>query len=147
MSTYLFYLRSQEIKNKWNEIAKCLYIKSDKKFFRTPKQCREQWINHLDPNKKRTSWTLSEDFELIQCVMRNGRKWSKIAKELGEKRTEHMVKNRFKSLINVEKKRFSDDIDEEILIKKVYQRLNSCQSLKQLQAMKKEMKKREIHEK
>jgi hypothetical protein len=79
--------------------------------------------------------------------MRNGRKWSKIAKELGEKRTEHMVKNRFKSLINVEKKRFSDDIDEEILIKKVYQRLNSCQSLKQLQAMKKEMKKREIHEK
>jgi hypothetical protein len=54
-----------------------------------------------------------------------------------------MVKNRFKSLINVEKKRFSDDIDEEILIKKVYQRLNSCQSLKQLQAMKKELKKKE----
>lgn len=41
--------RSKKIKNKWNEIAKDLFIRSDKKFFRTAKQCREHWINHLDP--------------------------------------------------------------------------------------------------
>ena len=54
-----------------------------------------------------------------------------------------MVKNRFKSLMNLEKKRLSEEIDEEILIKKIYQRLQSCQSLKQLQAMKRELKKME----
>ena len=58
-----------------------------------------------------------------------------------------MVKNRFKSLINLEKKRLSEELDEEILIKKVFQRLQSCQSLKQLQAMKKEKKNEEIQEK
>ena len=58
-------------------------------------------------------------------------------------RTEHMVKNRFKSLMNLEKKRLSEELDEEILIKKIYQRLQSCQSLKQLQAMKRELKKME----
>lgn len=60
-----------------------------------------------------------------------------------EMRTEHMVKNRFKSLMNLEKKRLSEELDEEILIKKIYQRLQSCQSLKQLQAMKRELKKME----
>lgn len=54
-----------------------------------------------------------------------------------------MVKNRFKSLMNLEKKRLSEELDEEILIKKIYQRLQSCQSLKQLQAMKRELKKME----
>ena len=81
-------------------MAKTLFIISDKKYFRTPKQCREQWINHLDPSKRRTSWTTLEDYELIQSIIKNGKKWSKVAKDLGEKRTEHMVKNRFKSLLN-----------------------------------------------
>ena len=45
--------------------------------------------------------------------------------------------------MNLEKKRLSEEIDEEILIKKIYQRLQSCQSLKQLQAMKRELKKME----
>ena len=54
-----------------------------------------------------------------------------------------MVKNRFKSLMNLEKKRLSEELDEEILIKKIYQRLQSCQSLKQLQAMKRELMKME----
>lgn len=45
--------------------------------------------------------------------------------------------------MNLEKKRLSEELDEEILIKKIYQRLQSCQSLKQLQAMKRELKKME----
>lgn len=40
LSKKFSYFRSQEIKNKWNEIAKCLFMKSDKMYFRTPKQCR-----------------------------------------------------------------------------------------------------------
>lgn len=38
--------------NKWNDFARKLYEISEKKYFRTGKQCRERWLNHLDPNKK-----------------------------------------------------------------------------------------------
>ena len=35
---------------KWSEIAKRLVS-------RTPKQCRERYVNHLDPNIRKESWT------------------------------------------------------------------------------------------
>lgn len=93
-----FLWRSKRVKNKWNEIAKELYVCSNKKFFRTPKQCREHWINHLDPKPIRSEWTLSEDFELVKAVNSIGKKWARVSKKLEGRRTEHMVKNRFKSL-------------------------------------------------
>jgi len=96
-----YYFRAMEEKNRWNEIAKSLYILSNKKYFRTPKQCREHWINHLDPTKIRSEWTTIEDYELINTILRTGKKWSKVAKELGNRRTEHMVKNRFRSMLNM----------------------------------------------
>ena len=51
-----------------------------------------------------------------------------------------MVKNRFKSLLNFEKKRLGEEEDEDLLIKKMYQRLQSCQALKKLQETRKELK-------
>ena len=86
-----------------------MFTESRKKYFRTPKQCREQWINHLDPSKVRTVWTVVEDYEMIQAILNINKKWSLVAKELGNKRTEHMVKNRYKSLINSEMKRMDYD--------------------------------------
>lgn len=77
-----------------------MFIRSQKRYFRTPKQCREQWINHLDPSKIKSEWTPLEDYEMIKTVLAIGKKWSLVARELGSKRTEHMVKNRFKSLLN-----------------------------------------------
>jgi hypothetical protein len=37
--------------NRWNEVARLFYEQSDRRFFRTSKQCREQWLNHLDHSK------------------------------------------------------------------------------------------------
>lgn len=103
--------RSKSIKNKWNEIAKELFIISHKKYFRTAKQCREHWINHLNPNTVRASWTAQEDLQLVEAILKYGKKWSKVSKILGGKRTEHMVKNRFKSLFHFESKKFENRIE------------------------------------
>ena len=35
-----------------------------------------------------------------------GKKWAKVSKVLGGKRTEHMVKNRFKSLYRLESRKY-----------------------------------------
>jgi hypothetical protein len=43
-------------KAKWNEVSKELFQLSDKKYFRSAKQCRERWNNHLDPSKVKGLW-------------------------------------------------------------------------------------------
>lgn len=45
------------------------------------------------------SWTIEEDRAIVQYILKRGRKWSDMAKDLGGNRTEHMVKNRYKTLI------------------------------------------------
>lgn len=57
------------------------------------------WFNHLNPNVRHDKWTLAEDILLFQLVSRNGTKWAQISKDMDGVRTEHMVKNRFNSLI------------------------------------------------
>lgn len=42
---------------KWNEVSKKMFFITDKEFFRSPKHCRERWLNHLDNNKKHGEWT------------------------------------------------------------------------------------------
>jgi hypothetical protein len=63
-------------KNHWNSIARELFIKSHKRFFRTPKQCREKWTNHLDPSKIHTEWKVSEDLILLNTIKKKGKRWS-----------------------------------------------------------------------
>lgn len=111
--------------NRWSDVAKKIYINSGKKYFRTAKQCREHWINHLDPTKTRSKWTSLEDYELIKAIKQHGKKWAKVAKILGSNRTEHMIKNRYKSLINYEIKRRDYEGKEEFLLPKIKQRIES----------------------
>lgn len=96
-------LRNQVLENKWNDVAKELYKQSEQKYFRRPKQCRERWRNYLDPEISKGEWTQAEDSCLLEYVLEIGKKWSAIAKCI-RKRTEHAVKNRFKSLIKKYKK-------------------------------------------
>ena len=64
---------------------------------RSGKQCRERWKNHLDPELKKTDWSLAEDSMLMQAQKAMGNKWSEIAKKLGG-RSENAVKNRYYSI-------------------------------------------------
>jgi len=36
---------------------------------------------------------------LVELLLKVGKRWSKVAKSLGSLRTEHMVKNRYKTII------------------------------------------------
>lgn len=71
---------------------------------RSCKQCRERWINHLDPSVKKTEWTHDEDLMLLQLYETIPSKWAKIARQIPG-RTENMVKVRWNALNRQAKKR------------------------------------------
>lgn len=58
----------------------------------------------MDPGKSHGEWTLDEDLKLVEYVMKFGKRWAMIGKHLEDKRTEHMVKNRYNSLLSKYKK-------------------------------------------
>jgi Myb-like DNA-binding domain len=77
---------------------------------RKSRQCRERWVNHLDPNLNKTKWTEADDIFLLESQLQIGNKWSEIAKKM-EGRTENSVKNRWKSLLTKSKKLFANNSD------------------------------------
>ena len=66
--------------------------------FRTGKQCRERWHNHLDPKINKESWTTSEQELILKLHDVYGNHWSKISAELPG-RTDNAVKNFYYSRI------------------------------------------------
>jgi len=74
---------------KWSEIAASLPG-------RLGKQCRERWVNHLDPDLKKSPWTEEEDRILMEKQVTMGNKWREIAAFLPG-RSENSVKNRWNS--------------------------------------------------
>ena len=71
----------------WSKIA-------DRVTGRTSKQCRERWINHLNPDIKNGDWSNEEDEAIVQLQRRYGNKWALIATMI-PKRTDNAIKNRF----------------------------------------------------
>lgn len=59
---------------------------------RSPKSCRERWMNHLNPKIKTTDWTTEE--EMLVFILRRYRSlsWSKISHTLFS-RTDNAIKN------------------------------------------------------
>lgn len=61
---------------------------------RNRKQVRERYINFLKKERVVSEFTVEEDALIVQCVHKQGRKWSSIAEKLIG-RTPIMVKNRY----------------------------------------------------
>ena len=49
-------------------------------------------------------WTIDEDLIILTFVQKEGHHWSRVVEKLSRRRTEHMIKNRFTSLVNCAKK-------------------------------------------
>ncbi|CAI2369764.1 unnamed protein product [Moneuplotes crassus] len=65
---------------------------------RSTKQIRERWINVLDPNLKKSKWSLEEEKILFELFLKFGSKWAKLRKFF-QGRTENQLKNRFYSTL------------------------------------------------
>jgi hypothetical protein len=75
----------------WTKLAKMLPG-------RIGKQCRERWLNHLDPQISRDPWTPEEDQVLASLHAQYGNSWSKIAAQMPA-RSDNMIKNRWYSTL------------------------------------------------
>jgi hypothetical protein len=64
---------------------------------RTAKQCRERWVNNLNPEISREQWTRLEDATIMRLFPEMPQKWAAIAKHIPG-RTENAVKIRHKTL-------------------------------------------------
>lgn len=65
---------------------------------RTGKQCRERYLNHLNPAIKKGEWTQEEDDRIMELNKTIGNKWCKYIDYLPG-RTDCAIKNRFHVLI------------------------------------------------
>ena len=76
----------------WPRLAEILKVRS-------PKQCRERWFNHLDPNISKDSWSREEDLIILEQHQTIGPKWSVISRFLPH-RSDNAIKNRWNSSIS-----------------------------------------------
>lgn len=77
--------------NKWTECSKNIRG-------RCGKQCRERWVNILNPGVKKGNWVEAEQHQIFESLKKYFTSWSLMAKEL-EGRTENSIKNYFYSSV------------------------------------------------
>lgn len=62
--------------------------------FRSGKQCRERYINQLDPLIKKSMWTVEEDSTIKRIHFEIGKKWCRYMDQLPG-RSDNAIKNRY----------------------------------------------------
>lgn len=91
---------------------------------RQGKQCRERFVNHLDPELKKGEWTDDEEAILIAMHEHYGNRWANISKNLPG-RSDNDVKNHWYSTIQ---RKFQQH-GKEKLIEAAVQQVNLMQSM------------------
>ncbi|OMJ83695.1 hypothetical protein SteCoe_14396 [Stentor coeruleus] len=83
---------------------------------RSPKQCRDRWVNNVDPAIVKNIWTKEEDDILFDKYSIFGNKWCKISKFL-HRRCGNSIKNRFYSIVRINLRKYNKSIPEEYKLK------------------------------
>jgi Myb-like DNA-binding domain len=103
--------KRRELGRKWAKIASFLPG-------RQGKQCRERFVNHLDPDLKKGEWTDNEESILIAMHEQHGNRWAAIAKQLPG-RSDNDVKNHWYSTIQRKFQQHGKDVRCLMLVKKM----------------------------
>jgi len=102
--------KRKECGRKWAKIAAHLPG-------RKGKQCRERYVNHLDPELKKGEWNDNEEAILIALHENHGNRWATIAKQLSG-RSDNDIKNHWYSTIQ---RKFQQHGKEKLVLAAVHQ--------------------------
>ena len=95
----------------WIHVSKELFLRGNHQSYKSAKNCRERWFNHVDPNLSK-EWTREDDLTLLESVTKEGKRWALISSFLNHTKNEHMIKNRFYSLLKKAQKGKHSNLDE-----------------------------------
>ncbi|CAD8122868.1 unnamed protein product [Paramecium sonneborni] len=93
--------------NKWSLISMEMSKLCKSNHVRLGKQCRERWINKLNPLVEKGPWYKEEEIKLLVAVLNFGKKWSLISRtDFNNQRTENCLKNRFHTIMKRESSKY-----------------------------------------